>query len=300
MNNESGNPRSSARKAAVDPASKVPHRNIDDEVEPDKPKVDGYIARSLGSRLQMLTDDFWSQLPAQIEKINLTEHELTLSVRLPFLSPPPFGDLGDRLATQEEVDQIRAGFADFLREQQSVSRRLAGFFYSEFYDFLLGYSKIYRFNDDIRKLIKRPGERRLAARPSLPIPKSRKVAVREQLQIIYVAVLEMQKNITKWISKKPSITKDAIRDRLKLEYDREQYPWSRFAFRNVNTLPGKRAYGPRPGNSKNMDELSQPSIAEPERWSVPDIAAKWTRDWFFTEHGCRYDLRAIRKLLKTS
>jgi hypothetical protein len=190
----------------------------------------------------------------------LQEDELTLSVRLPFLSPLPSGDSGDRLATQEEVDQIRAGFADFLKERQLVGRRLAGFFYSEFYDFLLGYSRIYRFNDDIRKLIKRPGERRLAGRPSLPIPKSRKVPVRQQLQTIYAAVLEMQKKITEWKRQKPLITRDVIQDRLKGEYDRERYPWSRFAFRNVNTLPGKRSYGRRPGNSKNMDELSQPSL----------------------------------------
>ena len=216
----------------------------------------------------------------------MQEDELTLSIRLPFLSPPPLEEARERLATQKEVEQIRVGFATFLEEQQLVGRRLASHFYSEFYRFLLGYSKIYRFSEDIRKLIKRPGERRLAGRPAIPIPKSRKAAVKQQLAVIYAAVLEIQKKITEWKRKGPKITKDAIRDQLKVEYDQERYPWSRYAFRNVNTLPGKRPDGHRPG------------LEEPGRWSVPDIAAKWTQDWFYAEYGSRYDLRAIKDLLK--
>ena len=287
-------------KAPTDPVSKVPRDDTADEVLVDKQTVDGHIAHSLGKHLQMLTDDFWSHAPARIEKINLRKDELTFSVRLPFLSPPAFGDSGDRLATQDEVDKIRIGFTEFLREGQLTRKRLASFFYHEFYDFLLGHSKTYRFNDDIRKRIGRPGEKRLAGRSALPIPKSRKEAVEEQVQMIRTVVLQIQKDVIAWKRKEPRIAKDAILDRLKLEYDRERFPWSRYAFRSVNTLPGKRTYLRKPGHSKKLDPLTRPSIAEPERWSVDDIAAKWTQDWFYAEHGNRYDLREIRQLLRTS
>jgi hypothetical protein len=286
MANKLSKRRSPAGTAPVDPGPDVPDYETGD-AGLDKPTVNAHAARSLGRNLQLLTDDFWLDVPASIENINLEKRGLTLSLWLPFLSPPPSLESGDRPATQKEVDQIRIGFVDFLREQQSVSRRLAGFFYSEFYTFLLGYCKIGRFDEDIRKLIKPPGERRLAGRPTLRIPLSRKLAVKQQAQTIYAGVLEMQKTIMKWKRKKPSITPDEIRDRLAFEYDCERYPWSRYALRNV-LMKAKRPYE------------SQASFAEPEKWACPEIAAKWTQDWFHGDCGRRYDLREIRKLLRKS
>src|SRR5260370_14729924 len=109
---------------------------------------------------------------------------------------------------------------------------------------------------------------------------------------------KIQKIIKEGKCKTADITKDMILDRLKGAYPREQFPWSRYAFRNAHTLPAKRSYGRRSDVSKNKDQLTRPSIAEPERWSAPDVAAQWTHEWFYREDGHRYDLRAIRKLLK--
>ena len=238
MANKLSKQRSPGGTAPVDPGPDIPDYESDD-VETYERDINGDVARSLGRNLHSLTNDFWLDVPAGIENIKLRKSGLTLSVRLPFLSPLPSRDPGDRRATQKEVDEIRSSFVEFLREQQPVSRRLAVFFYSEFHTFLLGYCKIHRFDEDVRKLIKPPGERRLAGRPALPIPMSRKLDVKRQAQTIYAAVLEMRKTIMKWKGRKPSITEDAIRDRLTSEYDCEQHPWSRYAFRNV-TLNAKR------------------------------------------------------------
>jgi hypothetical protein len=286
MANKLSKQRSPAGTDPVDPGPDIPDYESDD-VETYERDIKGDVARSLGRELQLLTNDFWRHVPASIENIKLRKNGLTLSVRLPFLSPPPFGEPGGRPATQKEVAEIRCGFVEFLREQQPVSRRLSGFFYSEFHTFLLGYCKIYRFDKDIRKRIEPPGERRFAGRPALPIPPSQKQAVKKQARTIFAAVLEMREAITRWKRKHPSIKQNTIKDRLASRYDCERYPWTRYAFLNV-TLRARRPDG------------TQASFAEPEKWSCPDIAAKWTQDWFHGEYGHNYDLREIKKLFRKS
>jgi hypothetical protein len=286
MANELSKRRSPAGTAPADPGPDVPDYEADD-LKSYKRDIDDDVARSLGRELQLLTNDFWRDVPASIENIKLRKNGLTLSVRLPFLSPPPSRESGDRPGTQKEVDEIRSGFAEFVRGQQPVRRRLAGFFYSEFHTFLLGYCKIYRFNKDIRKRIKPPGERRLAGRPALPIPPSQKRAVKQQARTIFAAVLEMREAITRWKRKQPSIKQNTIQDRLTSQYDCERYPWTRYAFLSVTM-------------SAKPENQTRASIAEPEKWSCPDIAAQWTQDWFHGEYGHKYDLREIRKLIQKS
>ena len=286
MANKLGKQRSPAGTAPADPGPDIPDYESDD-VETYERDINGDVARSLGRNLQLLTNNFWRHVPASIENIKVGKSAVTVSIRLPFVSPPPSGESGDRTGTQKEVDEIRSGFVEYLREQQPVSRRLASFFYSEFHAFLLGYCKIYRFDKDIRKLIEPPGERRFAGRPALPIPPSQQRTVKKQAKSIYAAVLEMREAITHWKRKKPSVTQNTIRDRLTSQYDCERYPWTRYAFLNV-TLRARRPDG------------TQASFAEPEKWSCPDVAAKWTQDWFHGEYGRRYDLREIKKLLRKS
>ena len=263
----------------------------------DKNSVDNHVARSLGASLQLLADSFWYDLSAHIKDVSLQEDELVLRIELPFRNPEPSDAPGDHLARQEDVDHIRFGFVRFLKEQPLIGRRLANLFYSEFHTFLMAQTKRFHFSDAIRAKIERSGERRLAGRPKIPIPKRAREEVKKEVNAIYKEVLKIQKTIKRWRKEAHGISKETIIERLKKDYDRDQYPWSRYAFQNIGTLPGKRAYEASLG--QKTSGFDRPSIAEPERWSASDIAALWTQTWFYREYGERYDLRAIKKLLNT-
>lgn len=250
--------------------------------------VNASVARSLQRNLRLLNDEFWAELPASFETIKLRNDGLAVSLRLPFLRPSPSGESGEWLSTQKAVDTIRNEFAAYLREKQSVAKRLATFFYTEFHDFLLGYTRGHRFNPEIVKMIKRPGERRMAGRPHIPIPERRVRGVRRQVRTVFSAVLEMQSKIKTWKRTSPSITEGKIRDRLELEFDCTRYPWTRYAFRDTKTLPVKPYHETRVG------------FDQPNKWSCPDVAVKWTQDWFYYETGHRYDLRHLKRLLVKS
>jgi len=260
--------------------------------------IDQQVARWLGANLQMLADNFWYDLPAEIAKISLQGDELALCIGLPFRKPFPSDEEGGWLSSQEDVDRIRIGFVNYLSEQPLVRRRLANLFYSEFHTFLIAHCKRFRFGEAIRAKIERSGARRLAGRPNLPIPKRATEDVRRQVGAIYSVVLQIQDKIKSWKKRTHSISENRILERLKAEYDSDKYPWSQYAFQNTKTLPAKRAYAADKGETPKDDRLTRASIAEPERWSARDVAAQWTQIWFYRENGEQYDLREIRKLLR--
>ena len=263
-----------------------------------KSLIDGRVAQWLGADLQMLADNFWYDLPAEIAKISLQGDELALCIGLPFRKPFPSDEEGGWLSNQEDVDRIRIGFVNYLSERPLVRRRLANFFYSEFHTFLIAHTKRFRFGEAIRAKIERSGARRLAGRPNIPIPKRATEDVRRQVGAIYSVVLEIQYKIKSWKKRTHNISENRILERLKAEYDSDKYPWSRYAFQNARTLPAKRAYAAYKDGTLKDHQLTRPGVSEPERWSARDVAAQWTQIWFYRENGEQYDLREIRKLLR--
>lgn len=261
--------------------------------------IENQIARWLQADLKMLADDFWREWPAEVKNVSLQKNALLVQIKLPFRNPLPSEEGGEWLSSQKDIDRIRIGFADFLRENPSIRKRLANLFYSEFHTFLMAQTKRFHFSDAIREKIERSTARRLAGRPQIPIPERAKEDVKKTVRAIHKVVLEMQTKVKSWKKRAHNISNESILKRLKTEYDREQYPWTRsvFVLQELTTLPGKRAYQ----FSRGLDSphVTRPSVAEPERWSTPDIAAVWTQTWFYREYGERYDLRAIKKLLNT-
>ncbi|HVB58047.1 MAG TPA: hypothetical protein VNE63_16690 [Candidatus Acidoferrales bacterium] len=253
------------------------HDSLDEiAISANKGIIDNHISRWLAKDLKMLADAFLYESPADIKNISLHEDELLLCIELPFRNPLPSGEEGDRLAKQEDIDAIRIGFVTFLTEQTSVRRRLANFFYSEFRKFLQSHAKHFRFSDAILAEIERSGERRLSGRPSLPIPDRAKEDVKRIVTSIYEVLPDIQRKIKYWKQENGNITQQIILQQLKLAYDREQYPWSRYAFQNTNNtilLPGKRAYRSDRSKHEKDRESGGPGFAEPERWSTPAVAA---------------------------
>lgn len=261
--------------------------------------IENQIARWLQADLKMLADDFWQELPAEVKNVNLQKNALLVRIKLPFRNPLPSKEGGEWLSRQKEIDRIRIAFANFLRENPSITKRLANLFYSEFHTFFMAQTKRFHFSDAIREKIERSTARRLAGRPQIPIPESAKEDVKKAVKAIHKVVLEIQAKVKSWKKRTHNIRNKSILKRLKTEYDREQYPWTRFVFvlQDLTTLPGKRAdeFSRRLG----ILHVTRPSVSEPERWSTPDIAAVWAQTWFYREYGQRYDLRAIKKLLNT-
>jgi hypothetical protein len=293
----SGNDRPSLSKDAPDifESEEFPTETKDDTFRPPKNIIDS-LATSIAADLRLLADNFWYDLPARITNVSFQEDQLVLRMALPFRNPQPSNEPGDWLARQKDIDHINLGFLGFLKEQPLIGRRLANLFYSEFHRFLLRETKRFRLGDAVRTKIEGLGERRLAGRPKLPIPDRARDAVKREVRAIYGAVLEIQDKIKCWKKEAGNITDNQIRDRLKAEYDREHYPWSRYAFQVTRILPAKRAYGSY--KKQENHQLTRPGFDQPERWSASDVAALWAQTWFYREYGELYDLREIRKLLK--
>jgi hypothetical protein len=242
-------------------------------------KLDHQIAGSLGSALRLLANDFWNGPPARIKSISLEKEDLIL--RLPFLNPLPTGDSGDRLASQQDIDRIRRGFVEFLRERNSAIRNLSNLVYSEFCEYLRLH-EFRHFDVRLRKMIPTPGGEPFTGRPSLPIPDSKKEEVRREVNAIYDVASEISKRIAEWQGRKPNISESAVREKLNAVYSDHRY-WH--LLQNIKALPSKREHH---GNA---------SIVEPASWSLRDVAVIWTQEWLFDEHGMRYDRREIKRLL---
>ncbi len=247
--------------------------------ELDYKKRDSEIAGSLGRALRLLANDFWSDPPARIKDIKLKKEGLILC--LPFLNPLPTGDSGDRLASQQDIDRIRRGFIEFLRERDPVIRTLTSLFYSEFCEYLRLY-EFRHFDVRLRKMIPTPGGKPFAGRPSLPIPDSKREKVRQEVNAMYNLASEIHERIVEWQRKNSTIDESAVRMKLNAVY--REHP-HRHLLRNIKTLPSKREHD------------GDASIIEPASWSLRDVAVIWTQEWLFDEHGMRYDRREIKRLL---
>jgi hypothetical protein len=288
----------SNKESAASPVAEKAIHHSKQNSKQDAVTIDSCVSRWLGADLQMLADNFWYNLPAKFTKISIQDDELAICIQLPFRKPSSSPGEGDWLASQEDIERIRIGFVNFLREQPLCRRRLANFFYSEFHTFLKAHTKRFRFSDAIVASIERSGARRLGGRPKIPIPDRAKQAARTQVRAIFGLLPEIQGKIKSWMKKASSTSNDQILERLKDEFDRERYPWIRYVFQGVKTLPAKRAYVSYRTETPKAYRSARAGLGEPERWSAADVAAEWTQLWFYREYGERYDLREIKKLLR--
>jgi hypothetical protein len=264
----------------------------DSQDEERKEDIDRRIAQSLEAEIRRLAEGFCYELPVNLKEVRLQNEALNLRMTLPLRNPPPPYDSEDRLSSRKDISEIRKGFAMFVRTEPQLAKRLSNFFFTEFHDFLRRYTKTYRFSETIQSKIHNSESRRLAGRPHLSIPSHDRSAVRKKGREIRNGALEVQTQIQSWKKGGEQLDDPTIRKLLKLHFDAEQYPWLRFALRNRTGIPSKRSY-----EKQNRRDQGNCNLGEPERWSIPDVAALWTQIWFESEFGQRYDLREIRKLL---
>jgi hypothetical protein len=242
------------------------------------------IADTLRASTTMLVDQFIREWSVEIERIDERKDELRIVLRLGFETPSPTSDW---LISAREVTAIRRGFCSFLKKGLE-RRRMTNLFYEQFVDFIFEYKKMHRLPPEILRRIKPIGERRLSGRAPLLIPADQIADAKKQLFEIRSFVYDMQATVNKWKKRNPKITDEIVLERLRSHYDKNQSPWIICLPSLPMILPAKRS----------QSELTS-TISCPDRWEVVDFAVRLAQQWLLRDSGKRYDLKQIKRLIRS-